>query len=69
MKPGDPVEVAQAWAANGPGLAPSYAWSKGYAYVRTEDNGNIIVEHTAGLFAGERRRYAFGDVRKDYGSR
>lgn len=69
MKPGDPVEVAQAWSANGPGLAPNYAWTKGYTFVRSEDNGNVIVEHTSGIFAGERRRYSCADVRKDYDSR
>lgn len=51
MKPGDRVQVYEAWAAQGGGRPPLMRWSSGYEFVRLD--GNVaVVKHLSGLYGG-----------------
>lgn len=57
-KPDDPVEVLHTWAH---GEEP--CWTPGYEYVRTEENGNILVRVTRGILTGCVTRWMPNTVR------
>lgn len=62
LLPGDPVSARMAYAAQGPGLPPLYAWFKNYTYSHSEPGQLVIVIIKGGPFDGVPVRFHARDV-------